>query len=492
MRGRRVGSANGFHRSTAVSTLAAYAAAAIAVAGVSVLLPPVQTFGISLLLLSILPALLLGICASHWQLPYVTAVWAFMPEVRRVYDWLLGSYSQIPLLSIAPLLATLTLAVPLLRRERTQQLPKLVRIALIIFLAACAYALAVGVKTNVTAAMFDLAGYTVPLLVVPYALLSGAGERERNVWIRAYATIASIVAVYGIAQYLLAPAWDVFWMQHVEMNSIGQPEPLHIRVFATLNSPGPAGGFLAGALVPMLLEKRWRGAFGWIGTAAVALCLALTMVRASWIVCAAAVFFYAATDAPGKRWRTLTRLGVCAVMLLGIVSVMPGGDALLGRFQSLGSPSEDQSFNDRVAFTLTLVPYMAAHPFGSGLGSVGIGTKLDNDGSLGAFGDFDNGFGALAVTFGPLFFLAFAGSVWLLGRAALNRLRAIGAEDRGARLARAALLGAGIQLFFSNAYVGLNGYLLWLSVGAGLAGAWHARDEEFVAVSTQGKDGNAP
>ena len=54
---------------------------------------------------------------------------------------------------------------------------------------------------------------------------------------------------YGIFQYLDPPSWDRDWMINSAMDSIGEPEPLMVRVFGTLNAPGVYGLWIAALLV---------------------------------------------------------------------------------------------------------------------------------------------------------------------------------------------------------------------------------------------------
>jgi hypothetical protein len=46
-----------------------------------------------------------------------------------------------------------------------------------------------------------------------------------------------VMGVYGVLQYLVAPEWDRFWL--INVKAFGSAEPLAIRVFSTVNSPGP-------------------------------------------------------------------------------------------------------------------------------------------------------------------------------------------------------------------------------------------------------------
>lgn len=127
-----------------------------------------------------------------------------------------------------------------------------------------AYGSVVGLFKNGIVFAYDLANYVIPLLLLPYLAIKPMKAKELDRLLYSYANIAVLVAIYGIIQYLTVPPWDAFWMNNVEMNSIGIPEPLQIRVFSSMNSPGPCAIFLAMALVPMLMENG--GAAPWDGS----------------------------------------------------------------------------------------------------------------------------------------------------------------------------------------------------------------------------------
>jgi putative inorganic carbon (HCO3(-)) transporter len=443
----------------------------------SVWIPFETVVQVSLLLAVLLPSFLLALSSSSWLLPSIIAMWAFLPEVRRLFDWLTGGYTSISLLSIAPLLVSMLMLIPIIRK--LHELPKPIQTTMLWFAITCGYGLSIGFVKNGVASLFDLAGYIIPLLIIPYIYTSNLGQKERDRWLSAYANIAVIVASYGLIQYLVAPPWDVFWMNHVEMNSIGRPEPLSIRVFSTLNSPGPAGLFLSGALAPMLLERRWRGFLGWLGVALVALCLALTMVRASWITLVIILVTYMLTNNSRHKLRSILSLLAFGTVMYVVLSRLPGAEAIMGRFQSLGSGSEDQSFNERLAFSMNLIPTLLHNPLGSGLGSIGVGTKLENGGALGTFGDFDNGFWAIFLTFGIGFGLFFFRGVWLVAKRAIVAMKSKSVPMYGPRLTLAVLTGAIVSLIFSNAFTGLNGVILWFLVGAGLVGTYRESDGDL-------------
>lgn len=106
------------------------------------------------------------------------------------------------------------------------------------FAVALGYGALIGLAKNGMGSVYDLANYIVPLLLLPYFAVTKFKPKDIDRLLTAFANIAVLVAIYGIVQYLTVPPWDVFWMKHADMMSIGNPYPLEIRVFSTLNSPG--------------------------------------------------------------------------------------------------------------------------------------------------------------------------------------------------------------------------------------------------------------
>lgn len=472
-----------------VAALAVFAALlmALAIGAVSARLSPAMGQQGLILLVLLFPAFLFALGGSRHLVTYSLLVWAIGPEIRRISDWLGGEYTSVSVLSLAPLLASSMTIIPVLRGiARTEKSYKRI---LMYFALALLYGSVIGLARNGTSFVYDLANYGVPLLLIPFFAVSRFSQRDTDKILSGYANIAVLVAVYGIVQYLTVPPWDAFWMNHVEMNSIGFPEPLEIRVFSTLNSPGPAAGFLALALTPMVLEKKWRGSFSWAGVAVVAFCLLTTLVRSAWLMTLVMLLVYIVTSPSRRKWRTLLQLAAIALVLLWALPKLPGAEGLSARMQTLGSIEEDHSYNERLNLLDTMLPAVLHNPMGEGIGSVGTGTKLGNDGELGEFGVMDNGFVALLLTFGLLGGLCFFGGLCVLGKKIIFRSLGKGPLQLYARLALAVWAGAIASLVSDNGFPGLRGYLFFMLIGMGLSARealWQGKEENgYGAVQRQ-------
>ncbi len=315
---------------------------------------------------------------------------------------------------------------------------------------------------------YDLANYVVPLLLLPYLAIKPMKAKELDRLLYSYANIAVLVAIYGIIQYLTVPPWDAFWMNHVEMNSIGVPEPLQIRVFSSMNSPGPCAIFLAMALVPMLMEKRWRGTLGWIGVLLTVVCLLVTLVRSAWLIAFVMLLAYILSSSSKGKWKTLFQLAIVGLLLYIIVPKLPGAEGLVARMQTLTDIQQDHSYNERLDLLHTMLPAITNNPVGQGIGSVGIGTKLDNGGDLGELGIMDNGYIAIFLTFGICGAFFFFGGLFVIIKRLLVRIAERNSSQPYIRLALATWAGAVASLISDNGFPGMRGYLIWMMIGIGL------------------------
>jgi len=413
------------------------------------------------------PAFLLALLKPRLLVPYTLLIWAVAPELRRIADWSEGVYHSVSLLSLAPLLTGATLIVPVLRE--VHRIKRSWSRILLLFAAALAYGALIGLAKNGMGSVYDLANYVVPLLLIPFFVVTPYTSKDIDRLLYAYANIAVLVAIYGIIQYLTVPPWDAFWMRHADMMSIGQPYPLEIRVFSSLNSPGPAATFLVFALVPMILEKRWQGSLRWIGVLFVVICLLTTLVRSAWLVLLVMLLVYIGSSPSKGKWKTLLQLTIVAGACVWIVPKLPGAEGLVARMETLTSVQEDHSYNERLGLWQNMLPIVASNPVGQGIGSVGQGTKLSNGGELGEYGVMDNGFIALLLTFGALGAILFFGALGAVVKQIVARVTRKDDQQPYARLALAAWCGAVAGLISDNGFPGLKGYLIWMLIGLGLS-----------------------
>lgn len=423
---------------------------------------PGSNWQLFLMLLLLLPAVSLAFLDSKYLLPYALSIWTFAPLLRRIIDWQTGDFQKFPILSLAPLLVTSLLLLAMLRRPI--RLPLYLQKPFGCFAFALLYAGAVGLVRSSVASLYDFGNYTLPMLLLLYMATRPADTQERDKIFSTIATLAVIVAAYGWIQFVFAPPWDTFWMRKVQtiMISNGLPEPGKIKVFSTLNASGTLAGFLAAALVPMLLEKRWRGIFGWFGVIIVASTLALTLVRAMYILVPIFLIVYILQTSGVRKWRMAISVVLLSVGLYVVLPFLPGAGNIIRRFESLSNIGQDRSFNFRSSYLPTVLPKIFNDPVGLGIGGTGVSTKLTNGGHVGEDAAIDNGYLAIFYTFGIVGGLVYFSGFALLYIALRRQSRETPQLADQNRLAVATFVFYIGLLMFGNPMNSLVGLMFWL------------------------------
>lgn len=423
----------------------------------------------TLLLLSVLMSVHIYTYRPKSLLPYTLLVWVVSPEIRRLMDWLVQSYNDTSIISLIPYCVSLTLLLPILKNKK--QIDRRVGLIMKIIGAALLYGFGLGFLRYGLASVYDLLNYVVPFLAFIYVSASPFDNDTRDRWLRSLSYLAVIVAAYGIYQYIALPPWDKFWMMNAEMNSIGLPQPQNFRVFSFLNSPGPAGVFLAVALAIMTVQKKWR-VLGIVGVMIVAFALLLTLVRVGWIAYAVMILAYFLRSELRSKVRLLALAIIIILAYTFILPMLPGANNVTSRIETFGSLEEDHSFNERLLFSTEIFSGLLANPVGKGLGSSGLGAKITKNTDM--LVAFDNGYLNLFYTFGVPLGLAV---IALLGYLFFYTYKSSRAEKMYSPIAFAAISAILFLLFASNVIRGLSGFILLFIVSIALMPNSSKREE---------------
>lgn len=342
---------------------------------------------------------------------YVSFVWwlfFLICFIRRFIDYRSG-YSDQSVVLAAPAVAALVCFPTLFRRMDVWKLRS--ALPFVFGITATVYGIAVGFLCLPKRPLMISALGWVPPLVFGFFLFSefvtGESKRDHLRYLeRTFCWGALLMGAYGIYQYLVAPAWDTLWMNSCGMGSIGSPEPFQIRVFSTMNAPGPLGYTLAGAL--LLLFRR--GYLSIIGGGLGFVALLLSNVRAAWAAVAIALILLAIRE---KRYikRVLVGAVVMTICVSAITLIGPIKEALQHRFQSFTDIEDDASYQDRTGGYEEMIPYVLQDPLGTGLGT--MDTLFQDKTSLGSR---DSGIWEILLSLGwvggALYFLALGTLVW--------------------------------------------------------------------------------
>lgn len=395
-------------------------------------------------------------------LEYAFWVLFLAPLARRLVDYGLGAYTPTSLVIASPLLvgsvAGGVLVADLVRGRVGLGSP------FVLPLAGLTFAFAVGLIRNGTvAASYDLLTWGTPI-ALGY-LVASDPTRFPAYWRatrRVLTTGGVALGAYGVVQFILLPPWDAFWMTESGLVTIGRPEPFEVRVFATLNSPGPYGvAMMVSALIGLAGRTGVAAGPALVG-------LLLSLVRGAWGACVVGVAWAAGQAGPGKRARPLMVLAVAALTAFPALSYRPIADQVQERAETLVMLDEDGSAQTRTMLYLSYGPdRVLTSPLGEGLGALGAVSQLSAEGPSG----LDSGLLGVPLVLGlPGMLLYMSGVVALLGRSVLRRQ-----PTQALQTTSAIAVALVAMLVFGNQLIGVGGWFLWTAIGLTLGGrAWHA------------------
>jgi hypothetical protein len=397
---------------------------------------------------------------------FVWWVWFLSPEVRRLVDYQSGWHPQ-STVGLAPYLVAGFALFTLLRHS-----PKLRVFPFLSIGMACAglfYSLGIGALfVGLSSAAFDMLSWLVPVVIAFHFMVHWRDYPDyRRVTERAFSWGLLVMGLYGVLQFVDPPAWDRSWMINADMGVIGSPEPFQVRVFSTLNSPGPLAVVLAAGILVLLSSGRLRN---WPAISAGYAGLLLSMVRSVWGTLIIGALLLIAQGGR-SRPRLIVALVATVLILWPLLSFGPVSNVIAERLQSLESLEQDTSFIARLQTYKDLAPQALFEVRGMGMGSTGVATKLTTagtliEGSLTQLGGLDIGIMAIPITLGwPGSLLYVGGSVWLL----LYTLRGAKRSDAFAMACRAIVIMMLAQFMFGNVATGVNGMILWGFLGLSAA-----------------------
>lgn len=360
--------------------------------------------------LMVCPAVYFYFNRSSWIIDYLVWVTVLNRGIRRVVDWMAGAFNPFSPISLTPLV--ISGLVFLLFFPAMNRLPSGVKRVFQLFGVALALGLMVGLVRNQLAAVYALAEYLGPLAIMGCAALAGGNEKVLDRWIKSIGWAAVTVSAYGWYQYFTIPPWDAFWVRAVGFEGyLGQLEATKMTVFSTMGERGVLGGFLAFAVVPMIVSKRWRNAMGWLSVVLILSIVLLTFVRTAVIFIGLATVMFPVLNRGKNTIQIVLLLAVVAVAANFGLSQIPTGEQISKRLGTLSSVADDGSFKGRVEIAAYGLGVVLSNPLGLGLGSSGLAGRV-NTGTLesnAAIGD--NGYFSLMFAFGWIggfcFFYAF-------------------------------------------------------------------------------------
>jgi hypothetical protein len=397
--------------------------------------------------------------------------WIFMPLARRLIEYAAGTTER-DLLSLVPFLLTGMAGVAAIRGARPTG-------PMLAILAIGAAAFLVGVPAGLAQPMalaFALLAYGAPMAAAFIGAREGRSTSDPPLGSLGSSLLLALpfVAAYGIVQYYALPLlpWDVSWIAAADMRSLRSPEPDHLRVFSTLNSPFPAAAAVGVALLVWVGRARLGITDVVAGALGVAV-LALTFVRSSWVgLAVAGVVLLIA----GRSRVVLTRAVVGgAVLALVLFAGLghPTIQAVIQRGSSISDYERDPSAQDRFGLVEEVVPQVTSPGglLGHGLGQAGLASGLGGSSPLASA---DNGYLAILYQSGPIGFALLLVALTALVALAIRSVRR---GDPAAPLDLALLVFTLVIEFFNDALYGMRGAVLWYVAGRVIANAFAGEHE---------------
>lgn len=420
---------------------------------------PILLLQAAILILVLIPAFILASSHSTYLLPYVFLIWMIGPEIRRLADWVLNEHGTLNLLSLTPLLTTSMILFSIIKKRIV--IPKPMYKVLVAYSIPFIYAAVIGLLMNKIAGMYSIANYFIPLLILIYLTINPASDQEKQTWLQFYVTLAVLLSIYAWFQYLYLPPWDRFWMEGANMVSLGIPEPMQFRAFSTLNATGPLAVFLVSALIPAIVNPKWRGIFGVLGIVLMISALAITLVRASWVTLAVGIIIYFLFSSNVSRWKMVGTVATLVVTVILIIPIVPGSQEVSNRLDTFSNLNEDHSTNVRLLIFVNSIPEIIKNPVGAGMGSIGLSTSLNGGQSAAGLSSVDNGYIGVFLVFG-----LFGGIMFF--RAIVLHWREISKEIQSNSfrvLGLTSIIFLLVSFMFGGELTSINAVIYWLFAG---------------------------
>jgi hypothetical protein len=389
-------------------------------------------------------------------------LWILTPFVSRLIDYRNGWDPQ-RLLMVTPFLVTLITLATFLRYfpsyYRQDGLP------FVLAFAAVFYGFLIGLINNspVSAAR-SLLDWLTPILFGFYFFVNWRNYPQYRENIRrTFLWGVLMTGVYGVYQYLVAPEWDRFWLIHSGMtSSSGTPEPLGIRVWSTMNSPGPFGLFMMAGLI-LLFSSRDAlrfpaAAFGYLA-------FLLSLVRSAWGGWLVALIILVSSLKSQLQIRLIITIFAISLCVFPLSTMEPFSKVISSRIETISNIQEDGSFNDRSSLYNRNLQSAFSNGLGNGLGGFWV---VDED--TGAIKTAALDSGILDIFFS----LGWFGGIPYLGGLILLLARVVrfseSRSDIFLRAVRAIGIAACSQLIFANSAISFGGLITWGFLGLTIAG----------------------
>lgn len=413
--------------------------------------------------LILMPGMWLFLNRSSWLMDYIIWVTVLNRGIRRYVDWMAGSFNAFSPISLTPLLLGGLLFLMVI--QHFSVLPRNFQNVLKLFGVALGLAFVVGVMRNQLAAVYALAEYLAPVAIMGCAVMAGGREQLLDRWVKTTGWAAVAASLYGWYQYYTIPPWDAFWVKEVGfVGYLGQLRPTEMTVFSTMAERGPLAGFLAFAVIPMIVSKRWRNFGGWFSVVLILSVILLTYVRSAVITIVLAVVLFPLLNRGKNTLRIILLLCLLAGAANFGLSRIPTSHRIGERLSSLGAITEDGSFQGRLNIAAYGLGEVLGNPLGTGLGSTGLAGRV-NTGEIEAGASIgDNGYFSILFSLGWIGAACFFGALASVWRQ-VRRFEIYGVRSESLMMFKALFVTGAVALFAGDWISGPGSVIFFVFAG---------------------------
>ena len=420
---------------------------------------PLGSLAIAIFLYLRYPVLYIGF--TWWM-------WFIGPVIRRLIDYQSGYITPGPW-ALTQMLVTSVSFITVIR-----YLPKLLyrqdSFPFILCFGSVFYAFLIAVikGLGITPAILNLLNWATPIAFGLHILVNWRDypKYSQNVQ-RVFLWGVTVMGLYGVWQYLVAPKWDRFWLINADNPTYGHPEPLGIRVWSTMMIPQK---FAVVMMVGLLLLFIIKGKLRFIVAGAGYLAFLLTRARTAWLCWVIGLLILLPSLKAKFQMRIISSILALAIIVVPLTKIEPFATVIGARVASLSEIEDNNSYQTRIEGYNELINAAATEFIGKGLG-----TKLESKTSQ--LAAYDNGFLVMLFSLGWLGTIPYLTGVFLLFFQLLQSSAA--SFDPFASAARAIAIGTFVgQIGFNPVTMGEFAMSVWVFIGFGIAAARYYRHKK--------------
>src|SRR6476469_7163394 len=422
--------------------------------------------GLGKVLKIIFPAVCLGVglfLYLRYPILYIGFTWwvfFLTPFIRRVSDFRSGFTDPSPMLLAPLLVATITIVTFYRNFPKAHEQGGL---SFVLSAMGVFYGFLIGMVNGLPIPAFlSLIGWVSPILFGFHLFVNWLDYPSYRANIqRTFLWGVLVTASYVVYQYLVAPEWDCFWLIQTKLfTSMGNPEPLGLRVWSTMNAPLQFGVVMLGGNILLLIgQGNLRIPALTVGI----LSVLLTSVRTVWLGLMVALITLLISLKGGVQIRLIAFILMIFVCIVPLSTVEPFSKVIQSRVSSLSNVQDDQSAKDRANLYGFMLNDALSEVIGKGSGTLE---------------PIDSGIIELLLTFGWMGAIPYISGLLLSFYTLFQTSKS--KSDPFASAARAIVIAFLPMLAGSNVIAGISVMVFWGFMGVVMAAIKYNRHQRSV------------